>query len=221
VEITLAELLLLIAYDDAGNRIGRSQAVDLGLAGAVLADLAIAGRVDVADRKVRVVDPTPTGHPVLDDALAGLAAERRLRRPSDQVRVLSRGLRDKVLERLVGDGVLRLEQDRVLWVFPRRRYPSTTGLEPVAETDARGRLRLAVDGAGPVDPRTAALCGLVKAVRLEKAVFPDRSRREVRRRLTAIADSDWASEAVRKAIAEVEAAVAASIAATTAATNAG
>jgi hypothetical protein len=124
-----------------------------------------------------------------------------------------------VLHRLVDQGILRREEGRVLWVFPQTRYPSATGVEPVAETDARGRLALAVDGGGPVEPRIAALCGLVKAVGLEAAVFPDRPRREIRGRLAAVAESDWASAAVRKAIAEVEAALVASITAATVATS--
>jgi Golgi phosphoprotein 3 (GPP34) len=215
MSLTLADLLLLIAYDDDGTRIGNSQAVDLGLGGAVLAELAIAGRIEVSHRRIRVVDTAPTGDPLLDGALAGIAAERRPRKPADLVGTLSRGLRATVLHRLVDQGILRREEGRVLWVFPRTRYPSATGLEPVAETDARGRLVLAVDGGGPVEPRVAALCGLVKAVGLEGAVFPDRPRREIRRRLDAVAESDWASAAVRRAISEVDAAVVASIAATT------
>jgi hypothetical protein len=110
--ITLAELLLLIAYDDDGTRIGRSQAVDLGLGGAVLAELAIAGRITVSGRQVRVVDAAPTGDPLLDGALAGIAAERRPRKPADLVRTLSRGLRATVLHRLVDQGVLPVADRR-------------------------------------------------------------------------------------------------------------
>src|SRR4029453_19627126 len=94
--ITLAELLLLIAYDDDGTRIGGSQAVAPGLGGAVLAQLAIAGRITVSGRQVRVVDAAPTGDPLLDGALAGIAAERRPRKPADLGRPLSRGLRATV-----------------------------------------------------------------------------------------------------------------------------
>jgi hypothetical protein len=209
MRINLAEHLLLIAHDDTGSRIGDRHTLDLGLGGAVLAELAIAGRVAVAGRRVEVVDWSPTGDPVLDGALARIAAERRPRKPADQVRRLSEGLRGTLLQRLVDRGVLCRQEDRVLWIFPRTRYPSTTGAEPVAKTDARDRLRLAIDAPGPVEPRTAALCGLVKAVRLEAAVFPGRPRRAVRRRLAAIEKSDWASAAVRRAVIGKDPAIAA------------
>jgi hypothetical protein len=68
-------------------------------------------------------------------------------------------------------------------------------------------MRAAITGDGPVDPRTAALCALVKAVSMERKVFPDLPRGDVRKRLKVIVEGDWAATAVRKAIEEVQAAV--------------
>ena len=75
------------------------------------------------------------------------------------------------MDQLVAEGVLRREKDRVLWVFPRTRYPARHGVEPPAETEARQRMRAAVTGTGPVEPRTAALCALVAATDLDRKVF--------------------------------------------------
>ena len=65
--IPLAEELLLLAYDDqTGKATGSRIGLDLGMAAAVLVDLALAGRVAYADGFLKVIDPTPTGEAIAD-----------------------------------------------------------------------------------------------------------------------------------------------------------
>lgn len=203
---TLADELALLVHQDDGSRALGQPALGYGLAGALLVELALAGRVAVVDRKVAVVDPAPTGHPLLDRALDRVAGDGP-RTPAHWVDKLSRALTEEVMAGLVDRGVLRREEGRVLLVFPRTRFPAPDGAEPAAETAARARMRRAVLGDGPVDPRTAALCALVRAVGLDRRVFTDLPRRQVRAALKAISDGDWAADAVRKAIEEVRTAV--------------
>ncbi|WP_249715077.1 GOLPH3/VPS74 family protein [Rhizomonospora bruguierae] len=218
MEMTLADELLLISYDDAGVPQAATLPLDYGLAGALLIDLALAGRVDVVDGRVVVTNPAPTGVPLLDSALERVGGEGRKRTPQDCVRLLSRGLRERALDRLVEANILRRDQDRVLWIIPRTIYPSTTGTEPAAETAARHRLRTALDR-GTADARTAALAALVRAVGLEKTIAPDRPVRQTRERLGELAQGNWAAEAVRRAVQEMQAAIIA-VGAATAATAA-
>ncbi|MET8835711.1 GPP34 family phosphoprotein [Micromonospora sp. NPDC004540] len=214
--LLLTDELVLLAHDDAGaNRLGRPH-LDYGLAGAVLLELTLAGRVEVADGRLAVTDPAPTGVPLLDQALAAVAGDRP-RKPKDWIGKLAKGLPDRVLDGLVDAGVLRRESDRVLWVFPRTRYPSPTGAEPAVETAARERMVTAVAGDGPVDARTAALLTLTRAVGLDRKLFRELPRERVKARLAEIAAGDWASAATKKAIEETQAAV---LIATTAATTA-
>jgi hypothetical protein len=74
------------------------------------------------------------------------------------------------------------------------------------------------------DERTAALIALLHALKCEHKVVDPRpyqlSRRQLRARADQIAQGNWASEAVRKAIDEMIAAIAAASAAATAATAA-
>jgi hypothetical protein len=205
--LTLAHELALLAYDDAGvDRLGRP-ALDQGMAGALLLELALAGRIEVADERLVVTDPTPVGQQQLDDALARMGADEKRRRPKDWIGRLARDLPEQVLDGLVTAGVLHRESDRVLWIFPRTRYPSPTGTEPEVEAQARRRMVAAVATDGPVDGRTAALIGLVRAVGLDRKLFAELPKQHVERRLAEIAAGDWASDATRKAIAETQAAV--------------
>lgn len=106
----LAEDLLLLLYDDeSGKRIlGREQTRSV-LTGAVLMELAMAGRVDVtAKRRLVVRDATPTGDPVLDDRLAILADKPGVRLTEAMER-FARKLRPALLDRLAGKGMLQAE----------------------------------------------------------------------------------------------------------------
>jgi hypothetical protein len=206
MEANLAERLLLLAYKDDGTPEGDADAVDYGLAGAVLMDLMLAGRVDLAESRVVVTDAAPTGDPVLDEVLTKIAAAAKPAPPQDWVQELTL-LRERLLGRLVERGVLRRERDKVLLVFPRTRYPASTGGEPAVETETRRELQSAVDGAGPVDPRTAALCALVRAAGLDGVVFPGRPSEQLRERLAAIASTAWPDRAVGQALKELEEAI--------------
>src|SRR5215207_6289640 len=73
------DLLLLLTDDDTGKLAASSTEVDVALGGALLVELTLAERVDVAgpDERVRegrlvVRDASSTGDSVLDEALATL-----------------------------------------------------------------------------------------------------------------------------------------------------
>ncbi|GAA1661698.1 hypothetical protein GCM10009830_03580 [Glycomyces endophyticus] len=200
----LPAALALLAHDPATGRDRSGGYLDLGLSGAVLFELALAGRIDLDAKKVRVLDPAPTGDPLLDARLAALAADRP-RAPHAAVDRGAKGLTRTVRDLLVETGDLRRERGRALGIFPVDRYLPRRG----AADDARTRLASAYRTGRSHDERTDALLTLVAAVRLEKAVFPDRDARPDRKRLKALAEAHWVGAAVRKAIANRQGATAA------------
>ena len=66
--LTLAEEIVLLSLDDeTGRPVGRAgMAPDLALAGALLMELALAGKVDTDRDRLFVVETTPTGDAVRD-----------------------------------------------------------------------------------------------------------------------------------------------------------
>ncbi len=213
--LTIAEDVLLLAYqEDTGKPLVSSTELDAALGGAILAELALAGRVDVADRRVAVLDPRPVGHPELDSALARIAGERRARKPEWWVyRLRGGGLRDRLLTALAGYGILHEETVRILGLFPSRRYPER---DPRAEWQTRTRIQAVLDGA-PADPRTAVLIAILHAAKIDKWAFGHIPKARVRQ----ITEGDWAGHAVSATIASINAAVVAGItAASVAATSA-
>jgi hypothetical protein len=144
----LADELILITYTEDGSSEAARSMLDLGLAGAVLLELATAERLDVCGGRVVVTDPTPVGDPLLDSSLAEIGADDTPRTTRHWVDALSRGLRDEILDQLVETGVLCREQSRTAGIFPRTRVASADRGESRAE--ARRRVLRALDAADPV-----------------------------------------------------------------------
>lgn len=213
MDVSLAEELVLIAYyGETGKASTGAGELDCGLAGAVLVELTLAGRIDVVDRKVRITNAAPTGDQIIDGVLDRIARERKARKPEWWVAKLRRGIRKAVLVQLIQRGVLREDRHRVMGLFPARRYPS---VDPATETAARARLGMAVLKGLEPDTRTAALASLLHACGLSRKVFPELDRRQLKVRMKQIDEGQWAAAAVRKAIQSIHSAVAASTVAAT------
>jgi hypothetical protein len=207
----LAEDLLLLVTDDASGRLSApADRVAAGLGGANLVELTLRNKVDLTGEqdpgrpgRIIVRDPSPPGDAILDTALETVTVYQG-KKPSAVIRPLSKNLRRTLYERLAGNGVVRAEKSRILGVFPVRRWPAQDGSR---EAEVRRLMTQALVQQVVPDARTAALIALVHAVgSVDKIVDPRQhglSNRELRARAKKIAEGNWASAAVRKAIEEM------------------
>src|SRR6476661_2888913 len=210
----IAEDLLLLLLDDETGKLTNTSYLDTGIGGALLVELALGSHVEVSGKsglwaraKVHATGSTPAD-PVLAEALQVVAAKERT--AQDLVVRLGRGRRQPLLDRLVDAGVVRRQEERVLGLIPRHRWPV---VDARPEADLRRRLGDAlVRGLDP-EPPVAALVAVLSAMDLAHKVV-DRegvSARQVKRRAKEVADGDWAAKAVKDAIAAAQAAVAAAV----------
>lgn len=217
-DVLIAEDLLLLVTDDAtGKPIVGSTELDHALAGGVLLELAMCGRVDVekgtgvvrGDRVV-VADASRTGDSVLDDALSRIVEKSR-RKPDSVVGALRKGLRARLYEGLADRGILRMEQGRVLGLFPSTRWPA---VDSAHERQLRHALHDALVVGVEPQPRIGAIVSLLYAIKAVPKVVDSREhKRVVQARAKAIAEGAWAAAAVRKAVEAVNAATVAAVAA--------
>jgi hypothetical protein len=184
--IALAEEMLLLAYDDiTGKATGSRIGLDLGMAAAVLVDLALAGRIAYSGGNLVVKDATPIGESIADEVLARAAADGP-HTPAQWVQRLRHGLRNRVLADLVARGVVRDEDETQLGVIHLHRYPSA---DPAYEAEIRARLAEALIADAVPDERTAALATLLTATRMEPALrLPPEEAERAHRRLEEIAN---------------------------------
>ena len=216
--LILPEHLLLLALNDDKGSVVQSSALALpyGLAGALIMELSLRGRVKVEETILAEVSTDPTGDDILDEALQALAecerdksAEYWIARPDSLVK----GLKQRLLDRLVERGVLRREEHRFLWLVPYNRYPTQ---DAAAERDIRQRVHDVVLRGAEADEPTALLLSLVHACDLAKEVFPDHDAGDVKQKLKVFAESSQVAKAVADdvaaaTIALVSATIAASV----------
>ncbi|MBQ1095848.1 GPP34 family phosphoprotein [Streptomyces sp. b94] len=216
---TLGEQLLLISLDDESGTAKESAKVAPAIAAASLVELALAGRIDVSDDKVTVVDATPLGEPALDAALEAVAGKDRPGSTKDWINRLRTDAVARANTGLIGKGLVREEKKKVLGLFPVRRYPEADGS---VEAAVRQRLDAVVlSGAAP-DERTASLVALLHGAKLHRLAFPGADARRVEAAMESVSRGQWSATAVRHVVKAAEDALTAIIAvtvATTVATN--
>jgi hypothetical protein len=180
--VLIAEMLLLTALNDKGQvPVGSGALIRVGLTGALLAELAIDGRLAVADDgTVRAGDAGP-GDELLADACDAVREHLQGRNVRHVIGGLSHhigGSFDRVAGRLTGAGVLG--RDRPSLLRPAR-YPvfGTAARQAVLD-----QVRAAAAGEGPVSPQVAVVLALIGPCRLLDRVAPDPGTRgEAKRRI--------------------------------------
>jgi len=143
--LALVEEIVLLSLDDTtGAHLPlMPQAIGYGLAGAVLADLEMAGRIATRTKCVEVLNAAPTGNPLLDPWLQKIAAEEKCHSIAYWLLILSDEKRDietAALDHLIERGVLRRQDKKILWVIGLRRYPTVHNEERVEVKTRLARL---------------------------------------------------------------------------------
>ncbi|WP_394619339.1 GPP34 family phosphoprotein [Lentzea sp. JNUCC 0626] len=208
----IVEDLALLLMDDESGTPAAAGTLYPTMGGAVLVELALAGLVDVQDKKVVATGEAP------DDPLLRAGYDKVTEKPRSVGSLLPRIGADTwsaVVDRLVERGLIAKEKKRVLGVFRMNTLPATDNTH---EQEVRQRIHaVLVDGETP-DPRTAALTALLSASGALPVLQPPLAwSGEVHRRAKELEKGNWGAEAVSTAVAVAAAGIAASTAAVTAA----
>ncbi len=220
--LRLYDEVLLLALRDKEGTVHFGAHVQYGMAAAFVAELLLERRIavnaDARKQLVDVVDRTPLDDELLDECLERLANAKRRGTVKTWVTRLAglRRLRGRAAAGLVRRGVLKLEEDRVLLVFPRTTYPER---DPKPEREIVARLRRAIFGGRvEVDPRTTLLIALTHATGILPHVFDKKRLKDRKARIQQITDGSLVGKATKEVVEAVQAAViAASVASVAAA----
>lgn len=203
MNLTLAEEVILLSLDD---RTGHTVCAHTGYAvsAAILAELAVLGRVTIDGDAVRLVDQSAVDHSVLNEAVGMIGNfEGKL---SWLIRApLAENQRERVIERLVTLGILERVEKKALGLFRYRRYPEHDGS---VEAGIRSRLRAAALGTGEADSRTCALLSIAHAAGLLDTFLSKEEKRNSEDRVKALTESDPVGEALFLAIRDDDGAAA-------------
>ena len=210
--LTFAEEILLLALDDKKGTIKPlpSYSMRLALAGALLTELAFAGRIDTDLDSLTVISTEPTGDELLDEILQSLQKAETTEDTEYWLNKLAWGfedLKEKTLQQLVDKGILKVEDCRILWVFAVRRYPIIDNQEVL---EVRTRLRELILNKEIPDPRDAVLISLVQACDLFKEIFTREELEKVTPWIEKMANLDLIGREVNQCIQKIFRAIAAS-----------
>ena len=177
------EILLLLLDDDTGamKRVAPN-VMELLIAGAILMDLALRGRLDCDLQKLVVVDATPVGEEILDRPLAEIAGS------DDQ---------EGALKRLVERRILRVEDRSFLWVFGSRRYPVASDRE---EREVKRRILDVLLSDRIPAPRDVALICLAAASNAFQVILSPQELRHAAARIELVRGFDLIGQAMTRAI---------------------
>jgi len=200
--LTLADEIVVLMLDDETGALKPTCAgfANIAIAGGILMELALLGRIDTDLNSLYVIDPMPDGDELLDGALREIAAEPPQQGSKSWIRhfAFEQGdLTQAVLERLVRAGILRTEERRFLWVFSRRAYPPNTGRE---EREAKARLLAVIFEDEIPSPRDTLLLSLADASGVLQAMLPADELRKASKRI----DEVIALEEIGRSVKAVE-----------------
>ena len=166
--ISLRTDVFLLAHDDAGRLVGSEAGIGAGLAGATLIELLLANRVAVADGRLDVIDSALTGDEESDATLEAIAANTAPCGPRAWVSWISHGAYERTATALERAGAIRRTTTRRFGLLTVSRCIASN---PDDMVRLRSRLRYALHSPDLPDAETAALCGLVRVLRLESALL--------------------------------------------------
>ncbi|MET3682878.1 hypothetical protein ABID56_000968 [Alkalibacillus flavidus] len=207
----LPERLRLLATKAEKGTVPMSIAsrVNLGLAGSVLMELALREKVKLGKKsKLTVIDSEPTGVDYLDTALRQIAHAGKERKAKYWVQKLGGNLLlDQVSSKLVTDGVLQDDSYRWLGLIKVRQYPIVQ-IEDVMSLKKDVREAVFTENIDDIeDHRRLMLLGLLNTCQLTPKLFSRDERKEAKKRIKTIMESDALAKSVSEAAQAVEAAV--------------
>lgn len=221
MELTLAEELLLLGLDDETGDIilSVSTALPYGIAGAMLLDLYLKGKIELTGETVKIKDNSPTGEKMLDEVLNLINIKIDHENPKYWIRTINATIDDMVdrlIEGFVQKGILKKEAKKILWLIPVDRYPTS---DPLPEVHTRLLIRRIVLENEEPNQRTLALLSLIKASNLIDELFLKEERRQAANIINEFIENERIGKAVSDINAEVTAIISSSVAGTVAAAS--
>lgn len=203
-----AETFLLLTGDTGRQK--HTQFRKYVIAGAALIELALRERITMSEEKnprITLTDPTPTGDPVLDQALTAVD-ERDGKKLGGTLSSRAMDLTEALGEQLAAAGVLERKKGLLGTTWPV--------VDHGPESAVRDRLSDALDGSGSPSQQDVVLLALIKAARAGYVVIkddvPEMRRGEVLKRIDELSENSphWpVTRAVTYKIDSMHAAIAA------------
>jgi Golgi phosphoprotein 3 len=210
-KLFLHEEITLLALRDKKGTLQIGETYDYAIGGAVLAELLLNERLVVEETRrkklANLISSRPLGDPIIDECLEKVRCAKRRATLQTWVTRFARvkRLRLRIGEQMCRRGILRADQDKILWIFTRRVYPE---VDPVPERKLIDRMHKGIfTDRQDIDPRTVILISLAKSAGLLNVVFDKRKLKSRKTRIERIINGEITGKATKDAIAAMQAVV--------------
>ena len=141
--LIIPEELFLLSIDHTGGNVTKMQtkAFQFALSSSILMELALLGKIDTDTDGLIIVNTEPIGSEVLDMALNGMQLHAGVQNMNYWLNKLNERYETFVyalLNGLIRKNMLKIEHQKVLWVFSKLMYP-IVGKEEVKDVKVRVR----------------------------------------------------------------------------------
>jgi len=205
------EEIMLLALRDEKGTIESGTMYQYAIAGAIIAELLLEGRIKLEQRKKKQYaiahGLSHVGDDLMDECLVKIRDAKKPAQLQDWVIKFAgiNKLKHRVAIKLSRKGILRVDEDKVLGLFSRTIYPE---INPAPEKELRERLRTAIfSDTDELDARTVVLLALAQQGGLLNVVFEKKELKKRKERIERIANGDLAGNATKEAIEAIQAAI--------------
>ncbi|MBN2148934.1 MAG: GPP34 family phosphoprotein [Anaerolineales bacterium] len=208
---TLPEELLLLSIHEAKGTFlgGASDRLKTGLGGAILAELALAGKICATNNhRVQLTEDGEVQDEVLNKILGVLKEAEKERKFGYWINALSQRtekLQGKIIESLIQKGVFTQDEERLVWVIPSPLQPD---IKASTKFLVNKRLRGIVLAQDEFETRDLVLLSLVRACNLLDGVFLRDERKLADRYVNERLFSQAITDPVMQTVQEIAAAIA-------------
>jgi len=171
MKLNLIEEFLLIALDDdEGIFIADENHLYYGIAGALLLELAIEGKIYLNNSKLILAGKADSIDPLINQSINAFANEKdqKVGFWIDTFKNNGKDLKNLMLDELINKGILRREKGKILWVIPFEKYPTEN---PVPENKVRARIKDIVLNEAIPTARDLMLLSLIDVCKLTREAF--------------------------------------------------
>jgi hypothetical protein len=219
MDLTIPEKLFILAIDDDRGNVASfiKDSLQYGLAGGVLAELALAKKIQLVEGRLAIVDAASMADPLLHGVLATIAAEPKPRKLERWIeKIGSKKLEKQVASKLAECNVISIEEKRILWIIPCALYPQK---DASVKYWIKEHLRALFLAAEPAEPSDIALLSLLAACNMLRLVFTRDERKAASKKVKAIVKGEIFGETVAQLLQDIEISAAAVVAVVAATAN--
>jgi hypothetical protein len=202
LNLPISEEILTLAIDDNEGTVSASlkSVLRFGLAGAFLAELVLAKKIELAEDRLTLASSEPTGDTLFDDILAMISSDNKPRKLGRWIQAIGSKLTIKqVALRLVERKVIVIEKKQYAWVIP---YPAFPQGQASAKYLLKQHLRGIVLAGEPATPADIILLSNLKACRLLRLVFTRDERKLADKKVEEMVQGEVFGEALAKLLAK-------------------